>query len=158
MALRNQEPRTAVDEAAGVCEDMSEIQCGGHGGHEEIRPGISPIKPISALSVIRLTSASGARSRSRWPTHSALRESPRMVMLVMQAHQGEWGVWPFLRSQGTERVLGRLGCSAHSACNWVRRRLLVSLRVRGRLQGRGRRKLHNRSNDLRLLRKLSHPA
>ena len=32
MALRNHEPRTAVDVGVGVCEDISEIQCGGHGG------------------------------------------------------------------------------------------------------------------------------
>ena len=154
-ALRNQEERTADEESTGVCEDMPEIQCGGQGGHEEIRPGTSPVKPISALSVIRQTSASGARSRSWWPTHSALRESPRMVMLVMQAHQGEWFL---LRSQGTERVLGMLGCNAHNECNWVHRRLQVSLRVRGHSRDKDRRKPHNQSIDLRLLRKLSHPA
>jgi len=51
-----------------------------------------------------------------------------MVMLVMQAHQGEWFL---LRSQETERVLGMLGYNAHNACSWVRRRVQVSLRVWG---------------------------
>jgi len=153
--LRNQEPRTAVDEVVGVCEGMFEIQCDGQGGHEEISPGISPVKPISALSVIRLSSASGAISRSRWPTHSALRESPRMAILVMQAHQ--WGR-PFLRSQGKERVLGRLGCNAHNVCNWAHRRKPVSLREKVHLRDKGRRKLHIQNNDLRLQRKLSHAA
>ena len=87
MALRSHEPRTAVEDVVGVCEDISEIQCGGQGGQDEIKPGTSPNNPISALSVMMDTDDSGATSRMWWLTHSALRQSPRMVMLVMRAHR-----------------------------------------------------------------------
>ena len=75
-----------MDVGVGVCENMSEIQCGGQGGHEGMIPGTSPANPISALFVMMKTSASELESRMWWAAHSALSESPRMEMDVMQEH------------------------------------------------------------------------
>ncbi|MEC8998145.1 MAG: hypothetical protein VX909_02705 [Candidatus Thermoplasmatota archaeon] len=52
-----------MEDDAGVCVDISEIQWGGQGGQDDTMPGTSPINPISALSVIMDISASGATSR-----------------------------------------------------------------------------------------------